>query len=291
MRKLIMCAAAMLCVAAAWASEPVVTQVDETKYALRLGNLTMDIDSRGGKILSFRYDEKEVLSQSKWPESFGSTFWTSPQKEWNWPPVQEFDKGAYAVEMNDSTLVMTGEVSAKLRYRIRKVFAVDAVKNAVVVTYYIINESDEERKVAPWEVTRVPNGGMLFFDAPVDSIVPSGLLPFQSEYDVAWCKVDVTQSNRKINADGKGWLGYVSDGLLLVKHFPDLPPSQPAPDEAEIQVYINRGKTYMELESQGAYTVLKPGESLEWTVEWFLRPVSCEEEPSRELLEYVRELL
>ena len=77
-----------------------------------------------------------------------------------------------------------------------------------------------------------------------------------------------------MNADGKGWLAYLNQekGLLLVKQFEDLDKSQPAPDEAEIQVYVNRGKTYIELESQGAYTTLQPGEELSWTVSWYLQP-------------------
>ena len=57
---------------------------DEQLVTLKNGEVTMTIDvAKGGKILSFRYQDKEMLSQSRWPESFGSTFWTSPQKEWN----------------------------------------------------------------------------------------------------------------------------------------------------------------------------------------------------------------
>jgi hypothetical protein len=40
-----------------------------------------------------------------------------------------------------------------------------------------------------------------------------------------------------------------------------------------VQVYVNRGKSYIELESQGAYTLLQPVESLQWTVCWYLMPV------------------
>ena len=66
---------------------------------LKAGDLTMTIDTgRGGKIMSLKHGDKEVISQSRFPEAFGSTFWTSPQKEWNWPPVNEFDKGAYNVD-------------------------------------------------------------------------------------------------------------------------------------------------------------------------------------------------
>ena len=59
---------------------------------------------------------------------------------------------------------------------------------------------------------------------------------------------------------------------MLTKRFADLTPEQPAPGEAEIQVYVNRGKTYIELESQGAYTTLAPGAELSWTVRWYLQP-------------------
>lgn len=57
--------------------------------------------------------------------------------------------------------------------------------------------------------------------------------------------------------------------------------SQPAPNEAEIQIYVNSGKTFIELESQGAYDELKPGESLSYTVRWYLVPVNSESIPSK----------
>ncbi|MBO4786361.1 MAG: hypothetical protein J5510_04770, partial [Prevotella sp.] len=55
-------------------------------YVLTTGNVSMTIDAEhGARITSLKYGDKEVISQLRWPESFGSTFWTSPQKEWNWP--------------------------------------------------------------------------------------------------------------------------------------------------------------------------------------------------------------
>lgn len=184
---------------------------------------------------------------------------------------------------------MTSEVSQKLKYRIRKEFTVDEKDNAIVITYSIVNESDETRQVAPWEITRVPNdGGMIFFDAPLDGVTPAGVLSFKSEYGAVWYQPDEAPQNRKINADGKGWYAYCNNGLLLLKKFDDLTASQPAPGEAEIQVYMNRGKTFIELEAQGAYTTLKPHEQLNWTVRWYLRPVEGNAQPSSELLQMVR---
>ena len=291
MKKYVTLLAAIAMVVTATAANPVIRDLGENKFIIETGDLSMVVNGAGGgKILSFQYQGQEVLSQSTFPESFGSTFWTSPQKEWNWPPVQEFDKQPYTVEVKETSLVMTSNMSAKLNYRIRKEFRADTKSNSIDVTYTIINESGETRKVAPWEITRVPNDGIVFFDAPTNQITPSDLMPFQSAYGISWYQIDVANQNRKVNADGKGWLAYLNNNLLMVKKFQDLSPSQPAPEEAEIQVYVNRGKTYVELESQGAYTELKAGESVSWTVKWYLTP--CQKKaPSKSVLKKVKKLI
>ena len=55
------------------------------------------------------------------------------------------------------------------------------------------------------------------------------------------------------------------------------------------EIAINRGKTYIELESHGAYTTLQPKEQLSWTVRWYLLPSSAQE-PSETLLQKVKAL-
>lgn len=264
---------------------------EEQKYFINVGNLHMMISENGGKILSLKYDETEVISQLRWPESFGSTFWTSPQREWNWPPVSEFDKQPYTVEQNDDAIVMTSQPSSRLGLQVSKKFTTDKQRKAIVITYSIKNVTDTIRSVASWEITRVPNSGLIFFDASKESISPANLLPFQFAHNAAWYQADAINENRKINADGKGWLAYANNGLLLVKQFTDLDASQPAPGEAEVQVYVNRGTTYIELESQGAYTTLNPGQQLSWTVCWYLLPCNAENQPSQSLLDLVRRVL
>jgi hypothetical protein len=257
-----------------------------------VGHLSATIDTgAGGKILSLRYDGKEVLSQSKMPESFGSTFWTSPQKEWNWPPVPEFDKYRYRIDEDGDTLTITSSESAKLGMRVSKRFHTNKRDQSLTVRYSIINTGKQARKVAPWEISRVPNDGWIFFDAPVEGITPAGLMSFTAADGAAWYKTDTANENRKINADGKGWLAYCANGLLMVKKFDDLDASQPAPEEAEIQVYVNMRKTFIELESQGAYTELKPGAELTWTVNWYLAPYDGKPEASDALKQKVKSLL
>ena len=274
-------------------SAQTVNSLENGKYSLSVGDVTLTVDaSRGGKIVSYKYKDTEILSQTRMPNSFGSTFWTSPQSEWNWPPVPEYDTKPFNAEVTDGKLVLTGEKSKRFGYKVRKEFVTDTKDNAIVITYTLVNESGETRKVAPWEISRVPNGGILFFDAK--EVTPANNmagLPFVYEKKAAWYVLDEDRVNRKINADGKGWLAFCDKGLLFVKKFPDLKPAEPAPAEAEIQIYADPGKTFVEIEEQGAYTTLQPGEELNWTVRWYLMPTDLPAEPSKALLKKARSVV
>ena len=248
--------------------------------------------AQGGKIVSYRLGDAEVLSQTRMPNSFGSTFWTSPQSEWNWPPVAEYDRKPFNAEVKNDVLVLTGEKSERFGYRVRKEFTADAKNNSISIKYTIINESGETRKVAPWEISRVPNGGILFFDAkeatPANNMKG---MDFKFEQKAAWFTLDEDKENRKINADGKGWLAFSDNGLLFVKKFQDLKAGEEAPAEAEIQIYANPGKTFVEIEEQGAYTTLAAGEELDWTVTWYLVAHDLKNEPSKALLKLAQKIV
>ena len=280
-------------------SAQTVQQLDDEKYAVSVGDISLTVDAaHGGKILSFKLGEQEVLAQNPAaapqpapaegqpprrrffnPNSYGSTFWTSPQKEWNWPPVPEYDSLPYAAEIKDGTiqvvnvavpaLFLEGQVS-KYGYKVCKMITVDPSDLAFVITYSIVNESGETRKVAPWEITRVPNGGFLEFDATPEGVTPADLMKVTFDDGMATLEVDVANENRKINVDGKGWLNFRDNGLVLTQRFPDIAPEEAAPGEAEIQVYIDARKSFVEIEAQGPYTELAPGEKLDWTVRWYL---------------------
>ena len=280
-------------------SAQTVQKLDDEKYALSVQDLSMTVDAgHGGKILSFKLGEQEVLAQNPAaapqpaqpgegqprrrffnPNSYGSTFWTSPQAEWNWPPVPEYDNLPYTTEIKDGpvkvadvtipALFLQGQVS-KYGYRVCKAFTVDPSDLAFVITYSIVNESGETRKIAPWQISRVPNGGFLEFDAIPEGVTPADLMKVTFAEGLATLEVDVADQNRKINVDGKGWLNFRDKGLVLTQRFPDIAQDAAAPGEAEIQVYIDARKSFVEIEAQGPYTELKPGEKLDWTVRWYL---------------------
>ena len=53
----------------------------------------------------------------------------------------------------------------------------------------------------------------------------------------------------------------------------------------EVFAFFNQKRR--ELEAQGAYTSLKPGESLSWTSRWYLLPQDTDNTPSAELMNLV----
>lgn len=292
MKKIFLTLTAAILMGSMALSAQTINTLENGRYSISVGDVTLTVDAaRGGKVVSYKYQDQEILSTTRMPNSFGSTFWTSPQKEWNWPPVPEFDTKPFNAEVKDGVLVLTGEKSARFGYRIRKEFSADKKDNAIVIKYTIINESGETRQVAPWEISRVPNGGVVFFEAkeatPANNMKG---LPFTYEYGAAWYVMDEDRENRKINADGTGWLAFCDKGLMFVKKFENIKVEEAAPAEAEIQIYANPGKTFVEIEEQGAYTTLNAGESVDWTARWYLVPNDLPAEPSKALLKKAKKI-
>lgn len=269
-----------------------VRSISRDRYTITAGDVVMTIDAReGARIQSLKYMSNELINQDRGANAHGSTFWTSPQKDWGWPPVPAHDSEEYSVEMTKTSLTMTSQLSERFPYRIIKEFTTDKKGKCFIITYTIVNESSQQRPVAPWEITRVPAGGVVFFDCPVKSIEGDKDLKFKSKYGYTWYEFESNRRYRKANIDTKGWMAYANNGLLFVKKFDDIETAQAAPGEAEGQLYVHNGTTYYEVENQGEYTTLKPGESVSMTVRWYLQPLELEPVPSKELAKKVKKIV
>ena len=98
------------------------------------------------------------------------------------------------------------------------------------------------------------------------------------------------KQNKSVTAS-EGWLAYTYKNVLFIKQFPDTKPEDYSPNQAEVEIYANDKRSYTELENHGPYTLLQPGKSLSYTVNWFLVPVlkrinsKC---PNQQLTTYLR---
>lgn len=273
-----------------------------TTYSFTSGETVFAVDAaKGGRIVTFALGGRNMLTPAKdgQDNNWGSTFWPSPQSDWNWPPPSAIDPGAYTANLDGNTLSLTGATSAALELAATKTFQVASDTGTVTIVYGLVNRGQQARSVAPWEITRVAASGLTFF--PMGEGSPSkgsqDLLNLQMVDGVAWFPYDAKAiaNEQKVFADGhEGWIAHVDGNLLLVKAFSDTTPAQAAPGESEIEIYTDGAHTYIEVENQGAYVTLAPGASLQWTVRWFLRKLDGSlsvQVGSSDLLNVVRSLV
>ena len=244
---------------------------------IEIDGVRLEVDARaGGRVTSLRRGVVEVLSgRDVDPDNYGSTFWTSPQSDWGWPPPAEIDRAPYAVDAGGEAIVMTGAPHPALGLRVTKRVSVDRARRGFALEYTIHNATDAPKTCAPWEVTRVPPGGLTFFPA---GSLGAGALPLEKRAGAFWFAYDGATASR-LPADGlkafatgdRGWLAHAAGGLLFVKRFVQVPREMQAPGEAEIEVYAN--PRYVELEAQGPYATIAPAASVSWTVVWLVREV------------------
>ncbi len=249
------------------------------RCVLALGDVAMEIDATlGGRITSLRLGQVELLSgPSVNASNYGSTFWTSPQADWGWPPVAAIDNAPFSVAPStDSECVLQGAVVADSAHpnvdgvQISKHFSADVAAQALVAQYTIANQGTGALQLAPWEIARVAPGGLTFYASDSD---PGGdkQPPTVRAAGCVWLEHDPSIAvDSKLFGDGKGWVAHVSpDNVLLLRVFEDVAPGAAASGEAEIEMYTGAG--YDEIECQGGSMPIEPGAERVWSVRWIVR--------------------
>lgn len=282
---------------------PVFCKQDGAHLYIKQGNIRMEImPNVGGRISSLKYNDHEILvgiADVDRITDWGTVFWSSPQSEWSWPPIDTLDSKPYKLGSHEDRLVLTSDVDKKTGYQFTKIY-MPLGEDRISVTYRITNHSDHEKNVAPLEVTRLPPSGDLFYPRG-DTDPISGIfypLDVQTIGDLTWYHYDakkIRTDHHKIMQDGKeGWVAYVDRGYLLVKEFADNPPAAIAQGEREIELFTHVERIFIEMKQQGASVLLAPGEHLEWEVIWHVKKLPDElakESSPLALANYVRSLL
>lgn len=250
------------------------------KYAIELGDMVFEVDPQvGARITRFAWAGKNLLTGSDVDSlNWGSTFWPSPQARWNWPPVPEIDSQPYTAKLDGDALVLVGQAGDRAKVRVTKRFRALPMSMAIELEYTLENTDSAAASWAAWEISRVSPGGLTFFPTAAGAPVNNQLQLVQ-QAGVSWYQHDpksVPMAGQKFAADGSGgWLAQLAGRTLFLKQFDDVPADKQAPSpEAEIEIYAAPG--YVEVEPQGPYTQLMPGEHLTWRVRWFVREVPAD---------------
>jgi hypothetical protein len=269
-------------------------------YTFQYSNIEVVVNSNnGGRIISLKVDGKELLVTRELDRmSYGSTFWPSPQADWNWPPPSALDSKPYEAKINGNILEMTSNKDERLGLQLVKKISISEKDTSVVIDYTIKNSSDKPRKVAPWEISRMPKGGIAFFPKGKS---PFGLknfdpVPYVEKDNIVWYKSnkeEVLKNHQLTITDGsEGWLAYLRDGSMLVKKFEDIEPKLQAPGEGEVIIYVNPEKPMIEVEAEGPYSEIKPDGNVNWVMKWYPRAYKedVKDIGDKKLVQFVRNL-
>ena len=249
--------------------QPVTPAVENSRHVLAWDDVRVEIDAASGaRVTALRFGGRNLLSEpSADAGNYGSTFWPAPQTAWGWPPLPEIDHGPYRAEIDGAAIVLRGATSPALGVSVDKRIAADAGRGAVTFDFAIHNRGLAPTQLAPWQITRVPPGGLSLFPTGTGDNPPCAPsnLAVREAHGVTWYAYDAAAitDHQKLFADGReGWLAHVDGDALLVKTFAVVPRAAQAPGEAQIEIYANPERTYVEVEEQGAYADLADRKSV-----------------------------
>jgi hypothetical protein len=271
-------------------------------YSLSCANMVIVIDgSVGARITSLTSDGKEIIgSKDLHPRFYGSTLWLSPEGKWKGHGL--LDNGPYSIDKVTSSELQMTSVNDTLRgFTFIKRFITNPEDTSIIIRYTIINTAKQTQDVAAWEVTRVPTGGLAVVPkgSPDNNPTPNAMYPLLTVIDsigAIWYPYDssVASAQKLFMEGGEGWMAYVHDNMVFIKKIPVIESWQAAPNEKNIEIYVNREKTYVELENQGPYEKLDSGDSLSYEVIWYARrlPVRLKAEVgNKALIDYIRSIV
>ena len=249
-------------------------------YVLEFGDLYFAVDAAGGKVVEFKRAGGENLftTSAVHETNFGSTLWTAPQVDWDWPPVPELDSEPYTVTVDDTlgtiTMVSNGAPSIGPNVTATKVFTANPCDQTIDISYSIANSGDAAASFSAWEVTRVLPGGLSFWGAE-EGLIGESVLPADFETDTYWFDhvVDETGGRKLFSEGSGGYIAFTQGTDLFVKAFSDVPGTAHPPDHGEVEVYEDENDGYVELEVVGSYGSIAAGSSATLEMRWYLRPM------------------
>ena len=272
----------LVSVRAAAPGSVVMPEAEAEGYVFRMGEVELVVSPAiGGRVTRFSHAGQNILTgpevvaggEDTLPNMYGSTFWTSPQSLWGWPPEVAIDSAPHAAQIDGVVLALVSEPGTATGYSVRKRFSAAAERRAIDIEYTLENRHATQA-AAPWEISRVPKAGFVVFPA-TGPAQPQSTLPGTLENGLAW--VDLSSApaaDSKLFQDGaEGWLAYVLGGLAFIKTFDDLEPANAAPGESEVEVFTNGKYDYAEIEQQGRYALPPAGGAVSWRVSWALERV------------------
>ncbi|HXU02746.1 MAG TPA: hypothetical protein VN903_17395 [Polyangia bacterium] len=260
---------------------PVTPTQSGGSYRFTWGDVVMEVDAQvGARVGKLSLAGTDLIMTSAMaarvdggldPTTWGSVFWTSPRSAWTpqtWPPPVNIDGAPYTTTIAGTHVTASGPADTSIGVSMAKDYSADATSGWIKIGYTI--KATKAQRAAPWEVSRVPRGGIVFFPVPSSSAVTKGPLTITVSNNIVWFddapKTATSPNGDKLYADGTTWTAYLLGRNLFLKRFTDTPAAMQPAMEGEIDVYPGNG--FLEFEVQGPYTMIAANGNLPWSIEW-----------------------
>jgi hypothetical protein len=251
--------------------------------------------SDGARTIAYRIDgDNALIDAVASPHAYGSSFWTSPQSDWGWPPPPELDRAPWSASIDEDILVLQSSTSPSLGVAVTQRVSLTRETGVASFEYVMTNRSSAPIRLAPWQNTRVPPRGTTFFPSVVHR-EPFSTLELEYSGGVAWLSHGNRPArNAKAFAHGsEGWVAHAIGRLLFVKVFSVVPRGRQAPGHGSVEIYVDESARFVEVEQQGRYAEVLPGKRSRWLVRWLLgwMPAEVAEAGLEELAAFARLLV
>lgn len=270
-------------------------------YTLKVGDVELKVDaSFGARITSLKLGDKETFIQGK--GMTGSTLWTSPQSEWNWPTLPTTDLNAYTGSIEGNKMRFeSGEEKgiAGKKFKFIKTIWANENNNSISINYEMVNTGTSSLKNALWSVTRVQPSGLTFWAVgdkdPWGSTLTNHIEKAENYYWLPFAKSNGKGMKFFTDIAGPSWFGHVTnDNILFIISGEEVASSDFAPGEAEMEYWVDSSVGYVELENQSKYTTLAAGDTLLYHVTWHINQLPQDiaiETGSTALLDFAKQVV
>ncbi len=238
----------------------------------------------GGQNLFKQYDEQMGKSGEKqWMARGGHRVWIAPED-----PVGSYalDNSPIQAEVKGDTLILTGNVEKETGMQKQITVKLAATGSAVEVVHRITNKNAPARRLAAWALTMMAQGGVGITGFPPRGTHPKDLQPTNPL--VMWAYTDFSDprwhftkkylilrqdpkaaSPQKTGTFNKNTFGaYLLGSDLFIKQTKATDPTQQPDYGCSYETFSSAD--FLEQETVGPLTDLKPGATVEHTEHWSL---------------------
>ncbi|NJK97424.1 MAG: hypothetical protein HC905_23180, partial [Bacteroidales bacterium] len=104
-------------------------------FAIRNKSVSLSVIMLGGRIVSFRHGNCEIITQGSEHVNFGSTLWLGPQSNWGWPPYKTLDEEKYQALFSTDSIYLKSQPDTISGFQLTKSIRSDKKANCFVITY------------------------------------------------------------------------------------------------------------------------------------------------------------